>query len=101
MVVTIFRERLRPDADVEAYAALSRRMHELVAEHPGFISIDSFSSPDGESVSIEKFEDEASLRAWRAHPDHVEAQRRGREEFYAQYSYDTCDVMRSHAWKSA
>ena len=37
MVLVVFRSRFRPDADLEAYAALSRHMHELVAQHPGFV----------------------------------------------------------------
>ena len=98
MVVTIFKERLRQDADVAAYAALSRRMHERVAAHPGFISIESYSSDSGYSVSIEKFEDMTSLQAWRRDPQHVEAQRRGRAEFYAEYSYDTCEVLHDGSW---
>lgn len=99
MVVTIFRERLRNDADKDAYATLSSRMHELVAKHAGFISIKSYTADDGEAVSIETFDDMASLRAWRENPEHVAAQRRGRNEFYAEYSYETCQVERSGSWR--
>jgi heme-degrading monooxygenase HmoA len=60
-------------------------MHELVRQHPGFISIETLTTPDGEEVSLELFESEESVQAWRRHPEHLEAQRRGRAEFYASY----------------
>jgi heme-degrading monooxygenase HmoA len=85
MVLVVFRSRMRPGADTAAYDATSRRMHELVRQHPGFISIETLTTPDGEEVSLELFESEESVQAWRRHPEHLEAQRRGRAEFYASY----------------
>src|SRR5437867_6633680 len=38
-VVVIFKTHLRDGADSEAYRKTSRRMHELVEQIPGFISI--------------------------------------------------------------
>jgi len=96
MVLVVFRSRFRPDADLEAYAALSRHMHELVAQHPGFVSIESFETPDGEEVSLETFDSEESVRAWRNHPEHREAQRRAREEFYSWYSVQASEVVRTY-----
>jgi len=96
MFLVVFRSRFRPDADLEAYAALSRHMHELVAQHPGFISIESFETPDGQDVSLELFESEESVKAWRSHPEHREAQRRAREEFYSWYSVQASEVVRSY-----
>ncbi len=48
MVVTVFRSRLRPEAQ----------------------------------------------RAWSAQVDHVAAKKRGRAEFYSEYSIQVCDVVR-------
>ena len=64
-VIVVFRSRMRADADLDAYAATSARMHELVSQHPGFISIENFSTPEGDEVSLERFESEESVEAWR------------------------------------
>jgi heme-degrading monooxygenase HmoA len=96
MVIVVFRSRFRSDADIDAYEALSARMHALVEGHPGFISIENFEEPDGTSVSLELFETADSAASWRRHPEHLEAQRRGREEFYSWYQVHTSTVTRSH-----
>jgi heme-degrading monooxygenase HmoA len=96
MILVVFRSRARPDGDLEEYARRSKRMHELVEQHPGFISIESFETPDGEEVSLELFESDESVKAWRANPDHQEVQRWAREEFYSWYSVQASEVIRSY-----
>ncbi|MGA7988225.1 MAG: antibiotic biosynthesis monooxygenase [Candidatus Dormiibacterota bacterium] len=96
MVLVVFRSRIRPDGDLEEYARRSKRMHDLVKQHPGFISIETFEGPDGEEVSLELFENDESVRAWRANPEHREVQRWAREEFYSWYSVQASEVIRAH-----
>ncbi len=96
MVIVVFRNRFKPDADLTAYLELALKMYELVSRHPGFISMESFQTPDDEHVSIEYFDSDESAVSWRNHPEHLEAQRRGREEFYSWYSVSTSEVTRSH-----
>ena len=85
MVVTVFRSRLREDHAHE-FRVLADRMLALAKTMPGFVSYKSFTSEDGERCSIIEFESLPHLRAWREHPEHREAQRLGRERFYAEYS---------------
>lgn len=94
MIVTVFRSRLRPEALAE-YEPMAARMTELARRVPGFIAIKTFAAPDGERVSIIEFENERALAAWRNHPEHVEAQRVGRQRFYAEYRIETCKSLRS------
>lgn len=98
-VVVIFRLHLREGADEEAYQATSRRMHELVDGWPGFISIKEYTGEDGEVLDIARFRDERSLEAWRRDPEHVEAQRRGREEFYDHYHIQALKVIRDYEYR--
>ncbi len=93
MVTGIFRNRLRPGVD-EAYGPLAERMVELVEAMPGFQSLKTFAADDGERVSIFEFETMEALEAWRAHPEHREAQRRGRDELYAEYELVVCEAPR-------
>jgi heme-degrading monooxygenase HmoA len=96
MILVVFRSRNRPDADLAEYAKRSTRMRELVQEHPGFISIENFEGPDGEELSLELFENDESVQAWRANPEHREVQRWAREELYSWYSVQASEVIRSH-----
>jgi heme-degrading monooxygenase HmoA len=93
MVVTVFRNRLRPDAQ-PAYSEWIARMSALARTMPGYISHKSFTAEDGERVTIVEFESEEAQRAWATHQEHVEAQRKGRQSFYSEYRLQVCNVVR-------
>jgi heme-degrading monooxygenase HmoA len=92
LILGIFRSRLRDGA--QAYPATAERMEALVRGMPGFLGIKTFRADDGERVSLFAFESLEALAAWRDHPEHRDAQRRGREEFYAEYSIQICEPIR-------
>jgi heme-degrading monooxygenase HmoA len=81
-IVTVFRSRLRPGVE-EAYQEVAEEMSRLAHSMDGFIDQSFYTSSDGERVTIVRFEDRERQRAWAEQPDHVRAQRRGRNEFYA------------------
>jgi heme-degrading monooxygenase HmoA len=93
MIVTVFRSRLKPGLR-EEYVALVTRMNELARTMPGYISHKGFFADDGERVTIVEFEHEEGMRAWRTHPEHVAAQKLGREKYYSDYSIQICEVRR-------
>ena len=95
MVIVVFRSRLRPDISSE-FHTLADRMLELATSIPGFLSYDVYRSDDEERASIIKFETPEACRAWRTHPEHLEAQRRGREEFYTDYSLYVTECVREN-----
>ena len=94
MIVTVFRSRLKPDA-MDEYTPMAARMSELARRMPGYLSHKAFTADDGERVTIVEFESEAAHRAWATHPEHINAQRKGRADFYEAYSLQVCDVSRS------
>lgn len=98
-VVVIFKLFLRDDADLEDYHRTSARMHELVETMPGFLSLKEYAGEDGEVIDIARFEDEASLEAWRREPEHLEAQRKGREAFYDRYWIQALKVVREYEYE--
>jgi heme-degrading monooxygenase HmoA len=100
MIVTVFRSRLRPEA-VEEYTRWATRMSALAQAMPGYVSHKVFIAEDGERVTVVEFESEATHRAWAAHPEHVQAQRKGRAEFYSSYQLQVCQVLRSSAMPPA
>ena len=97
MIVTIFRSRLRLEHH-EEYLRWAGRMDELVARMPGFISIKTFTAADEERVSIVEFESEETMRAWRDHPEHRQAQKLGRKSFYSEYRIQVCQPVRDYGF---
>ena len=95
MIITIFRSRLRPE-HVDEYEQLAPRIQALAGSMPGFVSIKTFSAPDGERVSIVEFESPETHDAWRNHPEHRVAQRLGREKFYSEFRIQVCRVERDY-----
>ena len=98
-VVTVFRSRLRPDAN-PAYGELAAEMEAIARQAPGFVDFKAFTAPDGERVSLITFATVEAQRAWREDPRHREAQRRGREDFYQEYSIQVTDCVRVRQWES-
>jgi heme-degrading monooxygenase HmoA len=83
-VVTVFRSRLRAGVE-DAYGEVADEMSRLARTMEGFIDERFYLAPDGERVTIVRFRDAASHRAWASHPAHLAAQDRGRSEFYSWY----------------
>jgi heme-degrading monooxygenase HmoA len=83
-IVTVFRSRLRPGVE-EAYQRVAGEMSRIAHSMDGFIDERHYTSSDGERVTIVRFEDRERHRAWAEQPDHVQAQHRGRSEFYSWY----------------
>jgi len=63
---------------------------------PGSSPSRNFETPDGEEVSLELFENDESVQAWRGNPEHREVQRWAREEFYSWYSVQASEVIRAY-----
>jgi heme-degrading monooxygenase HmoA len=81
MVVVVFRSRLKPGIEKELEET-DARMAELASAMPGFVSYRQYASADGEAVAVVEFESHETAAAWRAHPEHREAQRLGRERWW-------------------
>jgi len=65
---------------------------------PGFIDFKSFMAEDGEQVSIATFATPADQLGWRDELSHREAQRRGRDEFFSEYSIQVARCTHSSEW---
>lgn len=96
-MLTVFRSRLRDD-NVDDYRGTAPRIETLARAMPGLLEFKTFTADDGERVSIILFDTPEHHAAWRSHPDHVDAQRRGRSDFYASYDITVADVTRRNVW---
>lgn len=96
MVIVILGTEMREGADRAEYKARSARMDELVRQIPGFISAKNYTAADGEEITVARFASEEALDAWRMHPEHVVAQRKGREDYYESYWVQVCATIRDY-----
>jgi heme-degrading monooxygenase HmoA len=99
MIVTVFRSRVRPGVPMAELEAVGVRMYTLATSMPGFVSYSEYASADGEGVTIVEFESIEAQLAWRNHPEHLEAQRRGREQFFSSFRVTVCELLRDVAFK--
>jgi heme-degrading monooxygenase HmoA len=90
VIVCIFRSRVRPGADIDALARLDRELDALVRTIPGFVSNKGFTAPDGEGVGIIEFDSLAAFEQWRHHPAHLAAKKRGRADFFSEFTVQVC-----------
>lgn len=82
--------------DPDGYAAMNDRMAELAERQPGYLGRESALLPDGSDLTVIYYTDAASIQAWRRHPEHLDAQRLGREKWLAHYRVEIAHVERAY-----
>ena len=76
---------------------MAERMETLARRQPGFLDMVSVRDPvTRQGITVAYFADEQSVLAWREHPEHLEAQRRGIAEFYEEYHVSVAHVVREY-----
>ncbi|MBI4913698.1 MAG: antibiotic biosynthesis monooxygenase [Acidobacteria bacterium] len=91
-VAVIFTNLLR--ADALDYEVVAERMLTLARLQPGFLGVESVRDERGLGLTVSYWKDEAAALAWKAVAEHREAQRLGRERFYATYALRVARVER-------
>jgi heme-degrading monooxygenase HmoA len=99
MFLVVFRNRKHADIDAAAYSAEAERMEGLARAQPGFLSFKGYMAADGEVIALSEWESEEAARAWGRHIEHTETQRRGRAEFYQDYTLFACASPRVHRFE--
>ncbi len=71
------------ESDVDAaYGAAAQRMEELARTIPGYLGIESARSDDGVGITVSYWETEDAIAEWRGHPEHLDVQASGRDDWY-------------------
>ncbi len=91
MIVVIFRARIA-DLD-DDYFQTAARLRDLAFDEFGCCGFHSLNEGDQE-ITLSYWSDEDAVRAWKAHPEHVAAQQRGKERWYASYTVQVAEVRR-------
>jgi heme-degrading monooxygenase HmoA len=93
-ILTVFRSRLRPDAEAVGYHDVADEMESRARAMPGFLEFKTFTAADGERISLAMFDSLDNHNRWRDDPAHRDVQRRGRAEFYTEYRIAVTQVLR-------
>lgn len=91
----IFTSVRRPGGE-EEYQAVARRMYDLASRQAGFLGFETARGHDGLGISVSYWDSPEAIQRWKADVEHREAQRRGRDEWYACYRLRVCRVEREH-----
>jgi len=94
MIVVLFRSKLTSAAG-DDYTAMDAEMMQLIQQNPGFVDVKSYKAEDGERLTIVRFKDEETLKAWGAQERHRVAQSTGREKWYEYYKLETAKIIRT------
>ena len=95
MIMVIFEFKVKPGQE-KAYFAFAEAMQPIVKKIDGFLGVERYQScvDTNKFVSVSTWRDEAAVRAWRAQPNHREAQESGKKEIFESFTIRVADVIR-------
>ncbi len=97
MIAVIFE--VEPQAGKTAdYLEIASRLHPIVEEIDGFISIERFESlvQPGKILSLSFWRDEEAITEWRNVEEHRQAQHDGRNGIFSDYRLRIASVIRDY-----
>jgi heme-degrading monooxygenase HmoA len=84
----------------DEYSQTAKRMVELAKQQPGYLGVES--ARDGVGITVSYWKDTASIRKWKQHAEHLEAQEKGKNKWYTVFKTRVALVERdygSSAWE--
>jgi heme-degrading monooxygenase HmoA len=89
---------VRAKVDEAEHEAMGEKMVALAMQQDGFLGFEySPETPDGFSLSVSYWRDEDSIRRWKAHAEHLVAQKLGKDKWYPAYAIKVARVERAYA----
>jgi heme-degrading monooxygenase HmoA len=83
-------------SDDNGYGRTAERMVELAKTQPGYLGVESARGVDGFGITVSYWQDETSIRAWKAHAEHLIAQETGIRHWYEHYELRVAKVERAY-----
>ena len=74
------------------YGEMAQRMVDVAQTMPGFLGVESARSELG--ITVCYWDSLEAIAAWKAHAEHQDAQRRGKQEWYSAFRTRVCRVER-------
>ncbi len=105
MIIALFKSKFRDDLkgtdEEQAYKQAARSLTAQASAANGFVSADTFTGRSGAVLSVVRFESTETLAEWRNDPEHLAAQKQGRETWYSSYSVEVCELTRAYEFDRA
>lgn len=79
------------------YQAMGEKMFELALDQPGCLGVETARDTSGLGITVSYWKDEASIVAWKAHSEHVAAQKLGIKRWYSHYELRVAKVERDYS----
>ncbi|OLT08747.1 hypothetical protein BJF77_11865 [Kocuria sp. CNJ-770] len=92
----IFSSRRTASTPGDGYEQIAQQMEELARRQPGFLSMESARNADGFGITVSYWKTAQHARAWKQVTEHLEAQRRGARDWYADYTVRVATVERHY-----
>lgn len=98
MIAVLFEVDALPEAQ-ERYLQLAAELKPLLADTPGFLSIERFQSlsTPGKILSLSWWEDEESVAGWKRNMMHRAAQKEGKQSIFSFYRIRVASVFRDYS----
>jgi len=80
--------------NLDGYAETAELMMRLASEQEGYLGFES--AREGLGIAVSYWRDLESIKRWKAHVDHLAAQRHGRELWYSSYCTRIARVEREY-----
>lgn len=80
--------------NIEGYAEMTEKMETLAKQQKGFIGIESARNEIGITVSY--WETLEAIKNWKQQSEHLQAQLKGRQDWYSWYHVRICKVEREY-----
>jgi heme-degrading monooxygenase HmoA len=82
----------------DGYAETATRMVELASQQPGYLGYES--ARDGIGITVSYWESLEAIRNWKQQSEHLEAQQKGRKEWYSSFKTRICLVERDYGFEA-
>ncbi|NNE55697.1 MAG: antibiotic biosynthesis monooxygenase [Flavobacteriales bacterium] len=83
-------------ADQEGYSEMAEEMVKFAQEQPGFLGYES--TGEEPAITVSYWRDLDSIKKWKSHAEHLQAQLQGREKWYSAYKTRICLVERDYGF---
>ena len=86
---------LRTDTE-DGYEQMAKKMAAIASEQPGFLGIESVREENGLGITVSYWKDKDSIRGWKNHAAHQQAQQFGKEKWYQHYRIRVAKVEKDY-----
>lgn len=80
--------------NIEGYNEMAEKIEELAKKQKGYLGLDSARNDVG--ITISYWESLEAIKNWKQQSEHLQAQQKGRQDWYSWYNVRICKVEREY-----